>query len=300
MSQELSSKPFDSTDLVLRKERRSQTWQAWSKEGRRKWVNRFIKEKEESGDDTSVIKHPVKVNSMLDSDEEELHALETSAADEEELDVIVSSWRRNFTYFQQEQARRAALAARAAEDDEEDNILGSILEEETRYGEEYEDDEDETNLDDATIYTLATHEEAEFREFVRRHEQRQQPKPFMERFLEALGILDEEGDDDTFLSGNASVYTTRETPTLHHQDGNRTPPVQKNITSNNSVARGGDGQREAATSELSHDTPAIPSFDSEDIELQHSHEGPKADGYKKREEDDVLLGFPAISHPMTM
>lgn len=295
------------TDLLLNKDRRGRSWQGWSKEGRKKLLERFQKQsrsqenEHEESDDSG------------ETDQAQLHHGHVDDSEEdEELDVIVQSWKQNYTYFQQEQAKRAAMGAGKDEgdddnedddDDEEDSLLQAIAEEDC----DYEDDESSV-VDDATIYTLATYEEEDFREFVRRQEQKQPPKSFTERFLQVLGMR--EDDDETVVSVGTRVTAAPTLATLpEEEEPPRTPPRDNNsnaiVIDNDSVSREGKEQREAAVMELPQDAPPIPTdygqevFLQEEMKLQPSHFSRK-DKRRKNRGDDVSLSPSALSRTMTM
>jgi hypothetical protein len=254
-----------STDLLLNKERRSRSWQDWSQGGRKNLLKRLICEKVVADDfepeSYKVESYTVEIGNDVPVDSSELVAevsTEESAYDseDEELDLIVSSWKRNFYFFQQEQAKRAAAAKSenasttmdTLDADEEDSILMAILEEdESVYEEDCEEDEcdEDTTFDERTVFSLATHEESEFRDFVRRQEQKRLERPFLERFMEVLGMTEEEEEEedlDAASIGDATCKTvTSCTSAVSRQQHHEEKAISKSLR-----LRGQEGERDLA------------------------------------------------------
>ncbi|KAG7339121.1 hypothetical protein IV203_025850 [Nitzschia inconspicua] len=197
-------------DLLLYRDRRSRSLQDWSKSGGKKLYDRFLRQattcERDQGSGHRGLSDDKEVNDSSITNGN--CTIDESSYDsgDEELDLIVSSWKQNFYYFQREQAKRAAASSEEAsttmetfDADEEDSILMAMLEEdESFYEDNYEEEgfDDNTMYDERTVFSLATHEESDFQEFVLQYEQRRRARPFLERFMEVLGITDEEEDED--------------------------------------------------------------------------------------------------------
>ncbi|KAL3922439.1 MAG: hypothetical protein SGILL_002208 [Bacillariaceae sp.] len=246
--------------------------------------------------------------------------------EEEELDVIVSSWKRNFVYFQEEQAKRAVADAETIEgkdehddadtyvdnddddDDDtvEDSLLQGIMEEDCDY-----DEDDCSIVDDATMYTLATYEESDFQDFVRRQQEQQIPKSFTERFLEALGMRDDDDETVVSIGTRATAQHFPTLATLPEEEEEPNPGTPSSASSAAAVyhkeydSREGKGQREPVAMELPLDVPPIPMFDTPhvEIELQPSRIARKEKRRKKKwfgGDDDASLSPSVLSRTMTM
>lgn len=269
--------------LLLNKDRRSRSWQDWSKKGRKKLFDRFLGDKTTTTTNRRTANDTRLNTSRADSkvDRAARHGgvadaipLERSSSDyerddeeedDEELDLIISSWKQNFYYFQEEQARRAAAKSKLGSStmgildaDEEDSILMAILEEEEESFDEEESEEEDydedTVFDDRTIFSLATHEESEFREFVRCQDQKRQLRPFMDRFMEVLGMTDEE--DDGFADIASIGDATFKSMMSSRSTGSRTTYDDESVKEF-CYNRGGEGERDVEAVEYDSHTSRI-------------------------------------------